>query len=202
MMKRLAAVFPIVVCLAFGVARAEEIGFIEDFSLATDRTVPLRQLIPGTEDYYYFHALHHQNTGDHAKVAELLDAWIKRYGYTQRVQEIRYRQALLTYQQTPQQSLSFIRQELNLQFNHQRQELDRKPNLPTRLDQQAIGREAFTQRAMSRYQNLQGFEDSALDWLVSTELNADRLRNLLQRLERPDQPKLPELIVADLNHPN
>src|SRR5689334_12700129 len=31
-----------------------EIGFIEDFSLATDRGVPLKQLIPGTEDYYYY----------------------------------------------------------------------------------------------------------------------------------------------------
>ncbi len=32
------------------VAGAGEIGFIEDFSLTTDRSVPLEQLIPGTED--------------------------------------------------------------------------------------------------------------------------------------------------------
>ena len=33
--------------LASTSARAGEIGWIEDYSLATDRTVPLKQLIPG-----------------------------------------------------------------------------------------------------------------------------------------------------------
>ena len=32
------------------------IDFIEDFALAEDRTIPLKQLIPGTEDFYYYHA--------------------------------------------------------------------------------------------------------------------------------------------------
>ena len=40
---------------------ATEIGYIEDFALARDRTVPLKQLIPGTEDYYYYHAIHCPN---------------------------------------------------------------------------------------------------------------------------------------------
>jgi hypothetical protein len=31
---------------------AGEIGFVEDFALARDRAAALRQLIPGTEDYY------------------------------------------------------------------------------------------------------------------------------------------------------
>ena len=102
-------------------ASAEEIGFIEDFSLAEDRTQALAQLIPGTEDYYYYHALHYQNNEQFDKVEELLKAWIKRYNYTARVQEIRYRQALLTYDQHPAQSLEFVRQELGIQFNHQRE---------------------------------------------------------------------------------
>ena len=29
---------------------AQEIGFVEEFALAADRTVPLEQLIPGTQD--------------------------------------------------------------------------------------------------------------------------------------------------------
>ncbi len=33
----------------------DEVGFVEDFALARDRATALKQLIPGTEDYYYLH---------------------------------------------------------------------------------------------------------------------------------------------------
>ena len=32
--------------------RAGEIGPVEEFSLAPDRTIALKKLVPGTEDYY------------------------------------------------------------------------------------------------------------------------------------------------------
>lgn len=181
-------------------ASAEEIGFIEDFSLAEDRTQALAQLIPGTEDYYYYHALHYQNNEQFDKVEELLKAWIKRYNYTARVQEIRYRQALLTYDQHPAQSLEFVRQELGIQFNHQREIVGRKPNLPTQLNPQLIDRKTLTQQALARHRNTDGFEHRALDWLIASELDPDRRRHLLGRLDRPDHANLPKLIVDDLNH--
>ena len=54
-----------------------EIGWIEDYSLARDRIVPLKQLIPGTKDYYYyFYCLHYQATEQWDKVDETLKAWI------------------------------------------------------------------------------------------------------------------------------
>jgi hypothetical protein len=182
---------------ALGVAG--EIGFVEDFALAPDRTVPLKQLIPGTEDYYYYHCLHSQNTEQFDKVDELLQAWIKRHNYTQRVRVIMNRQALLTYDKQPAKSLEYVRSQLGIQFNHQRETIG-KPNLPTVLDQKLISRETLSQRAMSRHTNLEGFEDGALDWLVVTELNADRRRHLLSRLARPDYASLPKLVVDDLNH--
>src|SRR6266446_5144151 len=48
----------------FGIRSADagEIGWIEDYSLAADRSVPLKQLIPGTEDYYYYYCLSYQST--------------------------------------------------------------------------------------------------------------------------------------------
>ena len=36
-------------------ANAGEIGFIEQFSLAEDRSIPLKNLLPGTKDYYFYH---------------------------------------------------------------------------------------------------------------------------------------------------
>ncbi len=85
-----------------GGVQAEEIGYIEDFALAQDRTEALKQLIPGTEDFYYYHCLHYQNIEQYDRVEQLLQAWIQRYNYTPRVREIQYRQALLTYLAAPE----------------------------------------------------------------------------------------------------
>jgi|GEM_PF-2473304 hypothetical protein len=194
-------IFALVTLLAAGTAvSAGEIGYAEDFALAKDRTKALEKLIPGTEDYYYYHCLHYQHTEQFDKVDDTLKAWIKRYKYTARVKEIQNRQTLLTYAKNPQASLAFLRQRLGLTFNHQRERLNQKPNLPTTLDQKLIARETLTARANRTYQNLNGFENRALDWLVATPLNADRRRNLLQRLQRPDHAGLPKLIVDDLNY--
>ncbi len=74
---------------------AKEIAYIETFVLAEDRAAALGQLIPGTEDYYYFYCLHHQAAGDLDAVEKMLTPWIKRHGKSTRYQEIRNRQALL-----------------------------------------------------------------------------------------------------------
>ena len=96
------APFAVALCLSpFSPARAGEIGWIEDYSLAADRTVPLKQLIPGTEDYYYYYCLHYQASEQWEKVDATLKAWVARYNYTPRAIEIENRQALLTYKQNP-----------------------------------------------------------------------------------------------------
>ena len=43
---------------------AQEISFWEKFALAEDRGKTLEELVPGSEDYYFFHCLHAQNEGD------------------------------------------------------------------------------------------------------------------------------------------
>ena len=187
--------------LVASAARAGEVGFIEDFALAKDRAEALKQLIPGTEDYYYYHCLHAQNQGKLADVDAMLTAWIKRYDRTQRVVEIENRQALLKYEKDPKGSLEYIRRRLGVQFNHQRELLGQKPQLPTSLDQKLISRATLTQVALQRHPgSLQGFDDRALDWLVDVNLDPARRRHLLNRLRRPDYQSLPKLVVDDLNY--
>ena len=179
-----------------------EIGFLEDFSLAEDRSLPLKQLIPGTEDYYYYHCLYYQQQGRFKDVEQMLAQWIKRYRYTARVEEIRNRQALLEYDKVSPKTLAFLKQRFGLRFDHQKQVVGRKTNHPTRLDPNSISRNALMKRAFSRYRNLNGFEDSALDFLVRQELNAERRRDLLRRLQRPDYENLVALVEADLKYRN
>ena len=188
--------------LAVSQMHAAEIDYLEDFALAKDRTAALQQLIPGTEDYYYYHCLHYQNTEQFDKVNDLLTAWIHRTKDSPRIREIQNRQALLTYAKQPDKSLEFIRRRLAVQFNHQRERLDEKPNLPTALDPSAISRQTLLSRAFGLHQNLQGCEEESLDWLVGMQLTSDRRRHLLERLQRPDYPQLAKLVVDDSNTPN
>src|SRR6516165_10767773 len=112
-------------------ASAGEIGYVEDFSLAKDRAASLRQLIPGTEDYYYYHCLNYLNTEQFDKAAELTRPWLQRYGQTPRLTEIQTRSALLTYERNPQESLAYLRTHLSLLYNQQRIIPGASPNLPT-----------------------------------------------------------------------
>jgi hypothetical protein len=202
-MKRLLPLLAVTLFSCTQAGRAGEIGYIEAFSLAAEREEALKQLIPGTEEFYYFHCLYFQQTEQWAKVDQMLAAWIERYQHTARVIEIQNRQALLTYDQNHQRALDLIRQRLNLQFNHQRELLNQNPNLPTALDPALIARERLAGIGFNNYRNsVEGFEDAALDWLLTLELNPDQRRHLLSRLTRPDHPKLVQLIIDDLNHAN
>ncbi len=189
------------VALSARCTAADEIDFVEQFALAQDRTVALQQLIPGTEDYYYYHCLHFQNTQQYGRVEQLLQDWIERHQVTPRVREIQHRQALLTYSANPQQALDYLQRVLELRFDHQRETRGASPDLPTALEASLLGRERLARLALQAHQNLAGFEDAALSWLIDQELTPDLRRNLLQRLERPDHDNLVPMILADLQHP-
>ena len=55
----------------------QEIGYVETFSLAGDRGEALKELVPGTDDYYYYHALHAQNSGARPQFQEVMDRWVR-----------------------------------------------------------------------------------------------------------------------------
>ncbi|MFP6765611.1 MAG: hypothetical protein VB858_18425 [Planctomycetaceae bacterium] len=182
-----------------GSTSAADIGFIEAFALATDRQEALKLLIPGTADYYYYHALDAQLREDRATVRKHLPLWIKRHGTTARVKEIQDRQALLDYGENPRATLDHLRRELRLSFNHSRRIEGQKPKHPTALNQAQISFSAYLARTR-HIQDLSGVEDRGLERLAHDDLNAIRLRHLLSRLQRPDIPNLTALIVKDLQY--
>jgi hypothetical protein len=181
-------------------AAPNEIGYIESFALAKDREAALAQLIPGTEAYYYYYCLYHQAQGDLSAVEKLLTPWIKRHGKSGLYNEIRNRQSLLAYAENPKGSLDYLVKQLGLRFDHQKQELNRKPALPTALDPKQVTGGAFLQRAFSTHKNLDDVEERGLDGLLRGQVKLDpvRRRHLLQRLIRPDFQGLVALVDADL----
>lgn len=179
-------------------AISQEIGFVEKFALADDRGAVLRDLIPGTDEYYYYQCLHAQNTQRYADVEGLLKTWITRHGETARAQQIMYRQSVLTYADNPAKSLQFIQSKLNLRFDHQPRRPGQSPRLPTELDQARISRDVYFNRAIQNRRNLDGFQDSMLAELIqSDDLSPEQQHALLSRIQRPDYDGLVELLKRD-----
>jgi hypothetical protein len=191
-------VLPICTLLVASLGVAGEVGFVEDFALGKDRPAALRQLIPGTEEFYYYHGLHFLNTEQIDKVESQFAPWLERFGQTPRLTEIQTRLALLTYDRNPQKSLNYLRDHLGLRFDHERVIPGAIPQLPTALDPSAISRAALRTHSLNNWKNLDNFEDSALDWLAADNLDWERRRNLLQRITRPDLPNLAQLVNDDL----
>jgi hypothetical protein len=193
---------PFVAVLAFApLMRGDsEIGFIEKFALAPDREAVLGQLIPGSEDFYFFSALHFQNTKQKAKLAAIMEQWAKRNPGSPQRRVIENRAALLGYDADPQATLKFLRERMNLQFNHQQEARDRKPDLPTALDQARVAREVFQRQALAAGDDLGQFGDAAIEALVreKVQLNQAKMRSALARLKRPDVPNLVDLIEKEL----
>jgi hypothetical protein len=182
--------------------RAEnEIGFIERFALAADREKALGELVPGSEDYYFFHCLHYQSSRDAAKFGEVMGQWRKRFpDENARRRIIENRQALLDYDATPQQTLDYLKRQLNVTHHHQQEVRDQKPNLPSALDPKLVSRDVFERVALAHDQALGGLSQSALESLVRSKagLSPQQRRALLSKLQRPDVPNLPELVITDL----
>ncbi len=189
--------------LAGAGALAQEIGYIETFSLATNREAALKELVPGTDEYFYFHALHAQNSGQAQKFLDVIERWKRerRGTITGQMRELLNRQALLDYGKEPQKSLDYLKKELNLRFNHARQTGERRSDAPTKLDEARISVATLLQRALQNEpQSLERIENVGLELAAGQQLTPDQRRNLLARLARPDYPGLVDLIGADLNH--
>ncbi|MEQ1634174.1 MAG: hypothetical protein ABL997_17475, partial [Planctomycetota bacterium] len=174
-------------------------GFAEIFALAPDRAAVLAQLIPGTEDSYYYQCLYQQHQGALEAVPPLLAAWTEKHGRTQRVEEIEVRQALLGYERDPKGTFAWLQARLSLSFDQQRVVPGQQPELPTSFDNAAIATAALLQRALDLHSNsLDGFTDRGLDALLAVGVPDNLLRELLNRLQRPDVPGLVDLVVREL----
>ena len=182
------------------VSAENEIGFIEKFALADQREQALQLLIPGTDDYYYFHMLHYQNEGDTEKYGAMLTSWKKRNnGNTPgRAKELINRQALIDYPENPQASLKHIIEQERIRFNHQRRVEGAVSTLPKSLDPKMIATETLLKNGLADKRNLNRLTDDGLQIVADKELSPDQRRNLLSRLRYPDYPGLVRLITLDL----
>jgi len=183
---------------------AREINYLENFALAEDREKALQELIPGSEDYYYFHCLHYQNENQQNAFSEMMQKWKKRVhpGVPARMKELENRQALLDFKQSPASAYDRIKDELNIRFGDQKRDPNVKPTYSSQLDPAQIRTESFKQRALKNSNPISEFNPWGYDLLQDETLKPDHRRALLSKLNRPDFDKLIERIAADLDYRN
>ena len=164
---------------------AQEIGYVETFSLADDREAALRELVPGTDDYYYFHALHAQNTGMRQRFQEVMVRWQRdRDGHvTDSARELLNRQSLLDYAQKPQETLDYLKRELGLTFAHARKTGERQSNAPSVFNNEAISPEALMRLALRDTRTLSYLSDDGLAFVAKAKLT-DEQRAKLEEFAR------------------
>ena len=181
-------------------AEDDTIGFVERYALAADREAALLELIAGTEEHAWFHALHFEQTGQWERQQQVLDNWEQRQPNSELVKFFRLRRALLQYEDNPERTLEMLTEALSLRFDHERDAADRERDLPTELDPQLISWQAMLEQAGRTGGVVQGLHDRGLERLLreGADLPAGQRRALLARLQSPDLPGLVALVAADL----
>jgi hypothetical protein len=77
-------------------------SLLERYALASDRAAVLKDLVRGTDDYYFYHALHAQTQGRHPEAAAFLKEWEERSsGPNGRRDVLKARAAILAYSTDP-----------------------------------------------------------------------------------------------------
>ena len=176
-------------------AIAQEIGYVERFSLAQDREAALQELVPGTDDDYFYRALHAQNSGERDRFKEIMARWQRdRDGELVRpARELRDRQALLDYEREPQATLDYLRRELGLNFAHARRTEKRVSRAPSHFDNAALAPDALREHALRDPRSLEDLSDEGPRLSPRSSPTTNGVC-LLARLRRPDLPNLVDLV--------
>lgn len=174
-----------------------DLAFLERFALDDAREEALAELVPGTDDFYYYTCLHHQLAGDRVAFAQTLETWYadRRHNWSAPMRELQMRQHLLDFEHTPDETWKYLIHQLRLGFNHRPRSAKPDTDHPTSLSPERYTLDAYLRRAGN---DVGDFTTAGLELAARQELNENERRALLSRLQRSDIPNLVDLIVQDL----
>ncbi len=180
-----------------------EIDVAENFVFAEDKTNVLSSLVPGSEEYYFYHALYFQNKGQLKNSARMLYEWEHNKDNSglrsERFINLKNRQALLMYDKDPSETIEYLTKKLGLRYNHFKKSGVKQRNYSSSLDQDTISTDQISKKILSkRNATLSDFTDEGLYQLDSSKFDIQQVRELLKRVNTPDFPNLVQLIIREL----
>jgi hypothetical protein len=181
---------------------AEPIGLVERYALATDREAMLRELVPGTVEYFFYHCLHYQVSGQLDKAEAMLTQWkgdqrVHHSGYLQGIED---RQRILTYSSSPDRTIEYLRQRLGIRLDHRAPATAGQRYYPSELDNAKLTADALVtgQEIENKQLTRDGLRHLAARLLAQPRPQRDVLEHLLQRVDGPWIIGLDELVIAEL----
>ncbi|QDT01679.1 hypothetical protein K227x_00460 [Rubripirellula lacrimiformis] len=188
----------------FNTVQAEPIGWIETFALADDRESVLSELIPGSDDYYFYHCLHHQTSGQLESAEAVLAKWLaeKKGQATPAITAMTDRQRLLTYRQSPQRTIEYLTRRLGVRLDHAAPLAPNQRKHPSVLDPKVLDADALIRDAIHHNQSLTPAALSHLAKQFRTGQQAQAritLSAFLNLIHTPSIPDLGQLVIQELN---
>jgi hypothetical protein len=199
------AVFLLVVSIPTTLMAAP-IGLMERFALAEDREAILAELIPGTEDYFFYHCLHYQNTGQLDRAEAILKdwgAWHQGEGkpfMTPLMHSMMDRQRLLSYDQSPQQTIDHFVKRLGIELSHAPPAQKGARRYPSELAEDFIDPQQVVQQSLRDNTPLSplGMQVAADMYRGGGRIPGVSLETFLGRVDGPYLEGLGELVIAEL----
>lgn len=206
-MKSHTLILTFITCAVVRAQAPDPIGFVEQWVLAKDRAKALEQLIPGIEDYYFYHALHYQHSDQKKEYTATIKAWDtaiqqKKIDYSPRYRVMKNRGVILDQQDDPKENIRLIRELLALELDHQRVVPPEDAVLPSKLDPAAISAEAFVKETASDQHPYRVFEDHMIYQELKQVEKFDRAKRLwfLNNIHHAAAPETAKLFLAELKH--
>lgn len=136
---------------------AADFDFEEKFADPATRADALTELVPGTRDWFFHHALNQQLTGDIAAFDRTMADWLAATRRKENPVEfagydtLRTRELLLRYEADPEKNLAALINTLGLTFNDARPDARAIEKLPDTLDPALISPDAFEKLALEKH---------------------------------------------------
>ena len=185
----------------------DPIGFVEQWVLSKDRANSLKQLTPGTDDYFFYHALHYQHTNQLNDFTATMKEWnlaIKNGKASSRAhyQVMENRGIILDYKDDPNESIRRLSTLLELELNHQRPIPPEDSIIPSKLDPNNISPEAFLKEESSSTEPYSVYTGHMVYQELKDVAKFDRAKRLrfLEEIRHTAMPETAQLFLAELQH--
>ena len=186
---------------------ATPIGTMERFAIAEDRTTVLAELIPGSDDYFFYHSLHYQNTAQLDRAEAILKDWIAAHkgAMTALMHAMMDRQRLLTYDQSPQQTVDYLVRRLGIQLHHSPPAKKGARRYQSELSKTLIDLDRLVKESLRDNVQLSpaGIQIAA-DWYLAADQTKTQisLHDFLKRVNGPYLLGLDRLVIKELQSRN
>ena len=183
----------------------EPIGWMERYALAEDRQQMLDELIPGTDDFFFYHCLHYQTTGAIERSEAMLRDWLAQHRgvETPTITSMIDRQRLLTYPESPERTITYLVRRLGLNLHHSAPTTQGKRRYPSELESSRLSFAQLVHEALQQNDSLKPIGVQYLAQRFRSEKTTGirmNLRRFLQRVDGPYVEGLDELIIKELSN--